>query len=102
MSLAGPEAGYRPPTAAEIAGAQNPDANLKLRLAQRRLCSGAKIWSGVRGVGLGVVAIAAPVLTAIWPAAAVPVASVAAVWYALVTETTTLDITPRGRQPASE
>ena len=83
MSFAGPEAGYRPPAAAEIASAQNSDANLKLLLAQRRLYSGAKIWSGVRGVGVGVIAIAAPVLTAIWPAAAVPVASVAAVWYVL-------------------
>ena len=83
MSLAGPDAGYRPPTAAEIASAQNADANLKLLLAQRRLYSVAKIWSGVRGVGVGAIAIAAPVLTAIWPAAAVPVASVAAVWYVL-------------------
>lgn len=83
MMSAIPGGGYSPPSAAEIARAQDADANLKLLLAQRRLYSRAKVWSGVRGVGVGVIAIAAPVLTAIWPVAAVPVASIAAVWYVL-------------------
>lgn len=74
---------YQPPSANEVAKAQNIDANLKLLLAQRRLYSRTKIWTGVRGVGVGVVAIGAPILTAIWPDAAVPAATVAAVWYVL-------------------
>ncbi|MGY3317320.1 S-4TM family putative pore-forming effector [Arthrobacter sp. TE12232] len=74
---------YRPPSANDVAKAQNLDANLKLLLAQRRLYSKTKIWTSVRGVGVGVVAIGAPILTAIWPEAAVPAATVAAVWYVL-------------------
>ena len=74
---------YQPPSAEKIATAQNADANLQLLLAQRRLYSSAKVWSGVRGVGVGVVAVAAPVLTALWVEAAVPAATVAAIWYFL-------------------
>ena len=74
---------YQPPSAKDVAKAQNTDSNLKLLLAQRRLYSRAKIWTGIRGVGVGVVAIAAPIFTSIWPGAAVSVATTAAVWYVL-------------------
>lgn len=74
---------YTPPQSTEIVQAQNSDANLRLLLVQRRLYSYAKIWSMVRGIGVGVVAIVAPILTAVVPEAAVVVAAVAAAWFAL-------------------
>lgn len=74
---------YQPPSSEQIASAQNMDVNLKLLLAQRRLYSSAKVWTGIRGVGVGIVAVASPVLAAMWPNAAVPAATVAAVWYVL-------------------
>lgn len=74
---------YTPPQSTEIAEAQNSDANLRLLLAQRRLYSRAKVWSMVRGIGVGIVAIAAPVLTAVVPEAAIIIAAVAAGWFAL-------------------
>ena len=77
-----PEA-YEPPSAEEIAKAQDADANLKLLLAQRRFYSRAKIWTTVRGLGVGIVAVAAPLFAAFWEPAAVPAATVAAVWYVL-------------------
>lgn len=72
---------YDPPSAELIARAQDEDKNLELLLVQRRLYSRAKIWSGVRGVGVGIIAIAAPVLTAIWPSIEVLAATVAALWF---------------------
>ncbi|WP_182488377.1 S-4TM family putative pore-forming effector [Micrococcus aloeverae] len=74
---------YSPPRSTDIAEAQNSDANLRLLVTQRRLYSCAKTWSMVRGIGVGVVAIAAPILTGVVPQAAVAVAAVAAVWFAL-------------------
>lgn len=74
---------YEPPTADKIATAQDADANLKLLLAQRLFYSRAKVWTTVRGLGVGIVAIAAPLLAAFWEPATVPAASVAAVWYVL-------------------
>ncbi|WP_156488640.1 S-4TM family putative pore-forming effector [Brachybacterium sp. sponge] len=74
---------YSPPTAHQIADAQNTDSNLRLLLAQRKLYSIAKVWSGIRGFGVGVVAIAAPILTAIWQEAALPMAAIAASWFVL-------------------
>lgn len=74
---------YQPPSATKIAKAQNLDANLMLLLAQRRFYSRAKFWTGLRGVGVGVIAVMAPILTALCAAAAVPAATVAAVWYVL-------------------
>lgn len=74
---------YKVPTPDKIAEAQNDDANLRLLLAQRVLYSRAKIWTFVRGAGVGIVAVAAPILTALWPQAAVPAATVAACWYVL-------------------
>lgn len=74
---------YEPPAAESIDSAQNSDANLKLLLAQRRLYSRAKVWTTIRGLGVGIVAIAAPLLAAFWEPATVPAATVAAVWYVL-------------------
>ncbi len=74
---------YRPPSAKEIAKAQNTDASLELLLAQRRFYSRAKVWTTVRGLGIGMVAIAAPLLAAFWEPATVAAATVAAIWYVL-------------------
>lgn len=74
---------YSPPSSEKIAEAQDEDANLRLLLAQRRLYTRAKFWSAVRGTGVGLVAIGAPVLTAIVPEAAVWAATLAAVWFTL-------------------
>ena len=74
---------YEPPDANEIAGAQNEESNLKLLLAQRRLYSRAKTWTTVRGVGVGVIAVAAPLIAAFWEPLAVWAAGVAAGWYIL-------------------
>jgi hypothetical protein len=74
---------YRPPGAADIARAQNTDANLKLLLAQRRLYSRAKVFTAVRGIGIGLVAVAAPLIAAFYPPLTVWAATVAAGWYAL-------------------
>lgn len=74
---------YTPPSTSQINDAQNDDANLRLLLAQRRLYSRAKVWANVRGFGLGIVAIASPLVVAAWPDAATAAASVAAGWFAL-------------------
>jgi hypothetical protein len=54
-----------------------------LLLAQRRLYSRAKQWAAFQSLGIGLVAVAAPICTALDPDAAVPVAAVASVWYFL-------------------
>lgn len=74
---------YEPPDAGAIADAQNEESNLKLLLAQRRLYSRAKTWTTVRGVGIGLIAVAAPLIAAFWEPLAVWVAAVAAGWYIL-------------------
>lgn len=74
---------YDPPEATAIAIAQNEDSNLKVLLAQRRLYSRAKRWTAVRAVGVGIVAVAAPLIAAFCPQKAVWAAAVAAVWYVL-------------------
>lgn len=74
---------YTPPDSRDIARAQNGDAQLRLLRAQRRLYSRAKVWANVRGFGLGVVAIAAPILVAVWPSSAMAAGSVAAAWFTL-------------------
>lgn len=74
---------YEPPDAGVIADTQNKDSNLKLLLAQRRLYSRAKIWTTVRGVGVGLIAVAAPLIAAFWEPLAVWAAAVAAGWYVL-------------------
>lgn len=74
---------YEPPDADAIEDAQNKDNNLGLLLAQRRLYSRAKIWTTVRGVGIGLIAVAAPLIAAFWEPLAVWAAAVAAGWYIL-------------------
>lgn len=74
---------YAPPSSDQIKERQNEDAQLRLLLAQRRLYSRAKIWSNVRVLGLGIVAIASPLCVAVWPDVATAAASVAAGWFAL-------------------
>lgn len=74
---------YTPPSPSQITEAQNHDSHLRLLLAQRRLYSRAKVWANVRGFGLGIVAIASPLVVAVWPDSATAAASVAAGWFAL-------------------
>lgn len=74
---------YTPPPPSQVAETQNEDSQLRLLLAQRRLYSRAKIWSNVRVLGIGIVAIASPLLVAVWPDFATTAASVAAGWFAL-------------------
>lgn len=74
---------YTPPSPTQINRTQNEDAQLRLLLAQRRLYSQAKIWSNIRIAGLGIVAIASPLIVAVWPGTATAVASVAAAWFTL-------------------
>lgn len=52
-------------------------------LAQRHLYTNAKRWAALQSIGVGVVALSAPILTALNPVAAVPVAALASVWYFL-------------------
>jgi len=74
---------YVVPTTATIAGAQNEFSALRLLLAQRRIYSKAKRWSMLRAIGVGVVAIAAPLVTFIWPFSAVIIGAIAGVWIVL-------------------
>lgn len=74
---------YEPPDAEAMATAQNSTANLKMLLVQRRLYSRAKIWTTIRGLGVGVVAVAAPLIAAFSPPLAVWAAAAAAAWYVL-------------------
>lgn len=77
------QAAYNPPTVTAIAKAQNAEANLKLLLVQRRLYSQAKRWAFFRGLGVGLVAVTAPLIAAFWAPLAEWASAFAAVWYAL-------------------
>jgi hypothetical protein len=74
---------YEPPDAQTIATAQDTAENLKLLLVQRRLYSRAKVWTTIRGLGIGLVAVAAPLIAPFWPALTVWAATAAAAWYVL-------------------
>jgi|GEM_PF-1195426 len=74
---------YEPPDARTIAAAQETVESLKLLLVQRRLYSRAKVWTTVRGLGVGLVAVAAPLVAAFWQPLAVSAAAAAAAWYVL-------------------
>lgn len=74
---------YSPPAPDQIRDTQNRDDQLALLLAQRRLYSKAKIWAGLRGVGLGGVAVASPLIAAVEPDLTTVCASSAATWFAL-------------------
>jgi len=71
---------YIPPPCKAIADSQNGIAALRLLVAQRKLYRVAKRWAFLRTIGLSVVAIAAPIITAVYPAASVAVGAVAGVW----------------------
>jgi hypothetical protein len=75
-----PMPAYQPPTTASMIHAQNETLALRLLLAQRRLYSRAKWWSFLRWIGFSVIGVAAPILTAIVPQAAVVVGAIAGVW----------------------
>ena len=59
---------------------QNELQALRLLLAQRRLYSRAKWWSFLRWIGFSLIGVAAPILTAVVPEAAVVVGAIAGVW----------------------
>jgi predicted pore-forming effector associated with SMODS systems len=71
---------YEPPSTTYIANAQNTTPGLRLLVAQRKLYRRAKRWSFLRTIGIGVIAVAAPIVTAINPKLAETVASVAYIW----------------------
>lgn len=75
-----PNPEYQPPASADIAAAQNQDRNLRLLLAQRRIYAKAKWWALLRSLGISLIAIAAPLITAIVPRASVALGAVAGVW----------------------
>lgn len=59
---------------------QNDLQALRLLLAQRRLYTRAKWWSFLRWIGFSIIGVAAPILTAVVPGAAVVVGAIAGVW----------------------
>ncbi len=71
---------YRPPTSEAMAARQATDPALRLLLAQRRIYKSSKRWAALRIIGISVVAVAAPIITAFAPSLAVVVAAVAATW----------------------
>ena len=75
-----PMPAYQPPTTASMKGGQNKVQALRLLLAQRRLYSRAKAWSFLRWIGFSIIGVAAPILTAVVPEAAVVVGAIAGVW----------------------
>lgn len=80
MSQPHKKAVYKPPSSEAITQAQNTTAALRLLLAQRRLYSKAKRWAFLRTIGISVIAVAAPIVTALYPKASVLVGAVATVW----------------------
>jgi hypothetical protein len=74
------EESYEAPATSEIAGRQNSTAALRLLLAQRRLYTRAKRWAFLRTIGISVIAVVAPILTAVSPRTSVVVGAVAAGW----------------------
>jgi hypothetical protein len=67
-------------TAAEVLRRQDDTHALSLLLAQRRMYSRAKIWNYIRVIGIGVIALGAPIITAIQPSAAEIVGAIAGAW----------------------
>ena len=70
-------------TGRDILRLQNEPRSLQLLLAQRRMYSFAKRWSNLRVIGVGVIAIAAPIITALLPGTAEIVGAVAGGWFFL-------------------
>lgn len=75
-----PADAYEPPPAFEIARVQDTLMALRLLIAQRRLYSKAKRWAFLRTVGISVIAVGAPILTAVNPETSVVVGAAAALW----------------------
>lgn len=71
---------YAIPSAAQISTSQNKFSSLRLLLAQRRLYSIAKRWSFLRAIGVGLIAIIAPLVTLRWPGASVILGALAGTW----------------------
>lgn len=67
-------------SSARMTTSQNEVASLRLLLAQRRLYSKAKFWLGLRWIGMLLIGIVAPVLSALIPDTAVIAGAVAGVW----------------------
>lgn len=75
-----PTPAYQPPATESMMNGQNELQALRLLLAQRRLYSRAKWWSFLRWIGFSLIGVAAPILTAVVPEAAVVVGAIAGVW----------------------
>jgi hypothetical protein len=71
---------YSPPESRSIRVSQNGLPALRLLLAQRKLYNLAKRWSFLRWIGFSVIAIVAPIVTALLPRAAVVVGAIAGIW----------------------
>jgi hypothetical protein len=79
-TVADAETGYVAPTSETIAARQNQSDALRLLLAQRLLYAQAKRWAFLRAIGLGLIAILAPIVTALSPSLSVVAGSAAAFW----------------------
>lgn len=77
------DSNYVAPKTSTIAEAQNEFSSLRLLLAQRKIYKKAKWWSMFRSVGVGVVAIVAPLAAFIWPSSAEVFGSIAGAWIVL-------------------
>ena len=71
---------YNPPMSEAIKSRQNEPDALRLLIAQRRLYRNAKRWLGLRWLGMVLIGIGAPVVSAIWPHLAVAAGAVAGAW----------------------
>ncbi|MHB8636731.1 MAG: S-4TM family putative pore-forming effector [Fimbriimonadaceae bacterium] len=76
-------AGYIVPTPSAILAAQNDYSSLRLLLAQRRFHSKAKRWAALRGLGVGIIAVAAPLISFKWPSMAVVIGAISGSWIVL-------------------
>lgn len=74
---------YTPPSSRDVARSQNQVGSLRLLIAQRRLHGVAKFWAYLRMLGLGVIAVAAPVVAAVNPDLSVGFAAFAAAWFVM-------------------
>lgn len=71
---------YKAPSAKEIAQTQDTLDSLRLLLAQRRLYRVAKLWLGLRWIGMVLIGIGAPVVAMASPSSAVVSGAIAGIW----------------------
>jgi hypothetical protein len=71
---------YSPPASATINKRQNGPRALRLLVAQRRLYSRAKLWQGVRWIGLLILGIGAPIISLLVPDIATAAGALTGVW----------------------